>query len=397
MSGQEQDVGYFRGMFIRVSIQVLVYAALSTGAAPAQSFTQTIGGASAQDGVGAMLSSDGFRIGVRDHDPVTTRHLGQVYTMGAAGGFVSSTTLELLERTFLQDLINAPDGSAFLVGSVLTEPGNGHDGLLIKLSSTGAVLWTRILAAPGSQQYFSATALADGGAVVCGVNEAGAGHDALIARFSVSGDTLWTHIEPSVTDAEAHAIVNAGNDLIVTGRQANFSGTSDVLLLRLGMNGTPAWTTTIGGPENDEGRAIVTSGADTFIIAGWTDSYGAFDVTSQSRPRHAYLVAIDLEGDTLWTKAVGDTLYARSAFALASAPNGDLFLAGERYGSALSDALVARLTSSGSLIWERTLDTGKEERLTHLLALPDGFLGTGWSFGPFGRQVLFIRRNADGF
>ena len=71
--------------------------------------------------------------------------------------------------------------------------------------------------------------------------------------------------------------------------------------------------------------------------------------------------------------------------------------AGERIDQGRSDALLIRRTSSGAPVWERSIDTGKEERLVNVLPMADGMLGTGWSFGEFGRQLLVIRRNADGF
>jgi hypothetical protein len=152
-----------------------------------------------------------------------------------------------------------------------------------------------------------------------------------------------------------------------------------------------------GRAADEEGRAIIAQDPNTFVVAGWTRSFGRFDVSTGRIPDHAYLMAVDLEGDTLWAQAIGDTVFQRRAFALNIASNGDLLIAGERIDQGRSDALLIRRTSSGAPVWERSIDTGKEERLVHLLPLADGMLGTGWSFGGFGRQLLVIRRNADGF
>lgn len=146
----------------------------------------------------------------------------------------------------------------------------------------------------------------------------------------------------------------------------------------------------------DVGRAAVVAAPGTVVVAGWTNSVGAFDVTSQRRPYHAYLAAFDTDGDTLWTRAIGDTTYDQRAYAMIPAVNGDFYLVGERGTSALSDAVLMRISSQGVVVWQRVLDLGKEERFTHLAALPDAVLATGWSFGEFGRQVLFVKRSADG-
>lgn len=362
----------------------------------AQSFTQTIGGNNSQDGVGAMFSGTGFAIGVREFVSADGRHEGVVYTMNGSGGFESSVPLADERPSFLQGLANVQDGTAFLFGSVI-ETDAEHDALLVKLSATGSVAWSVTPAAGGSQQYWGAASLADGGAIACGVDQQGQGHDVLVARHDQNGSVLWSHVVPGPTDAEAHDVTVDGNTIIVTGRQLTFSGKSDVLFMRLDLDGTVIWNTTSGGAENEEGRSITSVGNSTFVMVGWTNSYGPFDETSQLILPQAYLIAIDLNGDTLWTETAGDTIHEYSAYSIETAPNGDLLVAGERSTSGLSDALVQRYTASGSLIWERTADTGKEERLTHVMPFADGLVCTGWSSGPFSRQVLFIRRNADGF
>lgn len=386
---------YIRGMYRRLS---LLFAPLlmCSHTLSAQSFTQTIGGNNSQDGVGAMVAGAGYALGVREFVPGDGRHEGLVYAMSNAGGFESSTTLTDDRPSFLQGLANAQDGTAFLFGSVI-EADAEHDALLVKLSTTGSVLWSVTPEAAGSQQYWGAATLPDGGAIVCGVNQLGEGHDVLIARHDQNGAVVWSHVVPGPTDAEAHGVTVDGNDIVVTGRQLTFSGKSDVLFMRLDLDGTVIWNTTSGGAEDEVGRSIISVGNSTFVMAGWTDSYGPFDETSLDIFPQAYLIAIDLDGDTLWTETLGDTIHENHAYAIDQAPNGDLFIAGERSTSALSDGLIQRLTVTGDLIWERTLDTGKEERLTHILPLADGLVCTGWSFGPFSRQVLFIRRNADGF
>lgn len=384
-----------RSMGHELAAVVALCMGFSSGA---QSFTQTSGGQSAQDGVGAMVVGSGYAVAVRDRDPGAQRHVGTIYAMNGSGGFQSANALALTEPAFLQGLVNAADGSAFVLGSILpaNDPAD-HDGLLVKLSNSGAVVWTVHPTVNGSQQYFNGTALPDGGIVVCGVEENGNGHDALITRFDAGGNVVWSHTGPGTTDAEAYGIAATSSDLIITGRQRTFGGHDDALLMRLDLSGNVVWTTTSGGPRNEQSRAVVNAGNGTFISAGWTNSVGAFDVSTQRIPDHVHLIAFDLDGDTLWTRAFGDTIFDREAHAMGLAPNGDLFVVGQRAALFLSDALVMRVSASGTLLWQRSIDLGEEDRLLHVLPLTDGVVSTGWSFGPFGRQLLFIRRNADGF
>ncbi|MCB0771495.1 MAG: PQQ-binding-like beta-propeller repeat protein [Flavobacteriales bacterium] len=363
----------------------------------AQSFTQTHGGASAQDGVGAMVVGDGYLAGVRDHDPVELEHRGQRYALTGGGGLIGTSTMDFPNEVFLQAMGNALDGSAFLVGSTLTPWENEHDGIIVKLGGDGNEQWSATFGGIRSQQFMCVAALPDGGAIACGVSTEHGGHDALAVRFSAEGSVLWSAVQESATDVEAHGVAVEGDVIMITGRQMAFGGTSDLLLWRLDLSGSEIWSTTHGRAANDEGRAIIAQDPNTFIVAGWTNSFGMIDQSSGRRYTHVYLLAVDLEGDTIWTKAIGDTLYDHRAYTLAQAPNGDLLLAGERIDQASSDALLIRRTATGDAIWDRVIDTGRNDRLVHLLPLSEAIIGTGRSFGEFGRQLLFIRRSPDGF
>lgn len=376
---------------------VLFSAQASLHHCRAQSFTQTIGGASAQDGIGAMPTPSGYLVGVRDHDPQMGRHVGRSYQLSATGSLQSTVDLPLNGSVFLHGMATGPNGTAFQFGSVLPRSGDQHQALLVKLNNQGDVIWTALDSLSGSVQYFGAAGMPDEGVVVCGVVKGQTGHDALISRYGPNGEQLWTRVLASFTDEEAYAVAVDGPDLLISGRTLNFSGTSDMLVARLDMNGQVVWTTTFGGTAMEEARAIVPLGNGQFVAAGWTTSYGAFSPVLNAIPAHAYLVAMDLQGDTLWTRAFGNATLERRAYALAKAPNGELLLAGEVGTLGYTDVLLQRISPTGALLWERTIDTGKEERLVHILPLSDGLIATGRSFGEFGRQLLFIRRNSNGF
>lgn len=344
-----------------------------------------------------MPTQTGYLAGVRDHDPQLGRHVGRSYRLSGTGSLQSSVDLPLNGSVFLQGMATASNGVAFQFGSVLPLWGDQHQGLVVKFNEQGDVVWTALDSLSESVQYFGATGVQDDGVVVCGVVEGTTGHDAVISRYGSNGEQQWTRVLESATNEEAYAVAVDGTDLIVTGRSVNFSGTSDMLFARLDLDGNLIWSTTWGGSAMEEARAMVSIGNGQFVAAGWTTSYGTFNPTLNAIPAHVHLVAVDLQGDTLWTKTFGNADLEHRAYALTMATNGDLLLAGEVGTFGRSDALLQRLTQSGDMIWERTVDTGKEERIVHLLPRSDGFIGTGRSFGEFGRQVLFIRRNNDGF
>lgn len=382
------------------SVAMLVFglSGIVGGKLSAQGFVIQHGPALSQDGVGAVPFSGGFLIGARAFEHSPDRHAAGIWTAGADGSDQGTSIVnEIPGKVFLQGMIASADGGLFLHGSAIPEHGHEHDGFIIKRGLDGSMAWTATLPMDGDQHYLGAAALPDGGVVVCGTTNSSGDHDALIARFDANGAMSWMAAEGFELDEEAYAVAVQANDILVTGRQLNFGGTSDAWFARLSLDGEVLWTTSWGGIANDIGRSIVPLGPGSFVMAGTTNSFGPYDHTEHRIKDNIYLIAIDLNGDSLWTRTVGDTIYDRRAFDLAVTENGELLISGER--SAVigeSDSQALRTSMNGSLIWERTWDLGKEERLLAIEPLPDGFVATGWSFGEWSRQVTLVRKDPNG-
>ena len=365
---------------------------------PAQSFVNSFGGPLAQDGVGVVQTLNGFAVGVRDFSEGPSRHFAQLLLTSNGGSIQSWDAIdELSGSVFPQAIANAAEDAVFLAGSSIAPGAETHDAFVLKRNSNGTIAWITQPAITGDEQYFALEPLPDGGAVACGVRAVGAGHDAWVGRFAADGTVLWNTAVGLAGDEEAYALLINGNDILLAGKQSGFSGTSDAWLARMDLDGNELWTASWGGDKNELGRGVVALGGNNFLMAGTTNTFGMLDTTENRIKDNVYLVAFDLNGDTLWTRAVGDTLFDHRALCMDVAPNGDILVGGERGEvPGESDALVYRLAANGDPIWERAWHMGKEDRLIDLLALPDGFISTGWSFTELARQVLLIRRDPDG-
>lgn len=385
--------------FRRASHALALTAFLAdAGAAAGQGFVNTFGGPKAEDGVGVVPTGAGFAVATRRHTGGEPAFTGELLRIAANGSELSWGPISGLDGViFLQGMAPANGGGAFLAGSRFAPDSSHHDGLVVKLLPDGGTEWVAHPTVPGDQQYLCVTGLPDGGAIAAGMRSIGSGHDAWVSRFAADGAMAWSQAVGDLSDEEALAIDVQGNDILITGRQVNFGGTSDAFLARLGLDGTIAWTTSWGGVGREVGCGLKAIGPGSFLLAGTTDSDGGYDFTEQRRKDHVYLVAFDLNGDSLWTRAIGDTLFDRRAWCLDIAANGDILIGGERSPvSATSDALAYRLDAQGHVLWQRTWDLGKEERLQAMHALPDGFIATGWAFTDAARQVLAIRRDPNG-
>ena len=241
-----------------------------------------------------------------------------------------------------------------------------------------------------------ATVLADGSVVATGTTSGTGKHDALVMRVSSAGQLMWTTILPGALDDEGLGIAPDATGVLITGRQMNFGGTADRLFARLDLSGALQWASSWGGSRNDIGRAIARTAGGDLIMAGRSNSSGPYDHTTDTYYDERYLIALNTNGDTLWTRSVGDTLRDQGFNAISIATNGDLYLASEHLTDGNVDALVARTTSSGMPIREHVYDLGDRDKALGILALTDGAVICGWSYGPQSRQVMMLRTDAQG-
>ncbi len=346
-------------------------------------------------GAGVAATASGFRtaVGAMHHPGAQT---AETWTFTSTGSMTGQFAIGPAGQCFVQAGEQNASGQYFLAGSTIRPDSSQHDALLVKLSSTNAVLFTYLGNAANDQQFLDVAPLPDGGAIACGTDNVAGVHHALVSRIDPTGAPAWTVALPGTLSTEANAVAVNGSIVMITGSQKNFGGTTDCFFARLDLSGNLAWTTSWGNPGNDVGEAIEATSASTFVMAGYCSQCGDFDRTEERYKAHMYAIGIDLNGDTAWTAVVGDTLFDRRAFAVDVTTSGDLLLGGEREDLSLVDADVFRTSDSGQPMWEKAYDAARWDRVLDLQALSDGFVAVGWSYGAFSRQVLMLRKDQNG-
>lgn len=376
----------------------IVVMALAVEAHTQGSFTELFGGPLAHDGIGVVECPSGWKVGVRAYSGVTEGHKALLARRNSAGQAVQETTLDLPGRAFIQAMAPAQGGGSYICGSLLPS-GGAHQGLLLRLTPSGSLLWQRTLPSTIGIQFLALTTLGDGSVAVCGMAEGAQGHDVAVARYASDGTLLWSDIEAFDLDAEAHGIAANDQGIMVTGRQQNYGGKSDAFFLYYSLDGSLQMSTSWGGIEDEEGRAITTTPDGNFVMAGTTRSYGPADAQGRRRS-NLHLIKINAAGDTLWTRSYGDLLRDRRVLAMDVSSNGELLIAGSSMGAGIQyndeEAWVARISANGNLLWERNYAQGSSAGLRGIRALSSGFVACGWSFGTTGRRALLLRRDGSG-
>ncbi|NQU20551.1 MAG: SBBP repeat-containing protein, partial [Candidatus Nealsonbacteria bacterium] len=230
--------------------------------------------------------------------------------------------------------------------------------------------------------------------------------DAFVAKISESGQLLWsTYLGGSAEDEGLGIAVDAAGNAWVTG-WTNSSGWafggfntqpgggSDAFLAKIDNNGTIRWVTYLGGSVNDRGHDVAVDTAGNAWVTGWTRSPdwvgGGFDVTFDGGPYDAFVAGVDTNGQPLWSSYLGGG-DKDIGFSIDVDVAGDLWLTGRTastgwvaggfdtiFGGGDHDAMVAKITTGGELLWSSYLGGDARDSAT-AIALDSA--GNAWVTG----------------
>ncbi len=207
-------------------------------------------------------------------------------------------------------------------------------------------------------------------------------------------DTLWTRTfgEADWDFGRSIAQIDSSH-YIIAGYSHSFGNGYEVYLIKIDQNGDSLWTKTYGGPNDDEVFDIKRTPSGNLIIAGWTSSYG-------SGLRDAYLLHMDSDGDTFWSQTYGGS--ARDiAFAILPTIDDGFILAGETRssGSGLSDLYLVKTNAQGDSLWAKTFGGTEQDFGYSVIETADsGFIAVGFteSYGSGLGDVYVVKTNAFG-
>lgn len=210
----------------------------------------------------------------------------------------------------------------YLAAGTIQEPIlNNTDAILYSLDENGIQQWSIPFGGAGIQEFRKVIEVSDGyicvGSSVVGKNTSGQDNrDALIVKISKSGQILWSKTYGSMTYEDASSIVSLKNGGFV------FCGkdTSDIILIRTDINGNVIWNKKYGGNNEDDALSLIQTKDGNIVFAG--------NSATNNSNIDAYAVKINLEGNTLWTRRVGSSQRYEAFNHVIESKDGSLFFTG---------------------------------------------------------------------
>jgi hypothetical protein len=285
-------------------------------------------------------------------------------------------------------------------GAVRPTSGGGVDVFIAKLNAAGnALVYSTYLGGSWDDRAFGIAVDGSGNAYVTGwtyspnfptTNGArqralGGGRDAFVAKLNAAGNALLysTYLGGSTHDSGNAIVIDGSGQAFVAGETLSFdfpvanglrssnSGRQDAFVAKLSADGGALlWSTYLGGYGDDRATSLAIDSSDDVYVAGATDSanfptYHAFQGANRGG-QDGFVTKLSADGRSLlystYLGGSGGTVAAPELVAAIRVDDaGCAFVAGSTgsrdfpvfgalqaaYGGSVSDAFVAKLSSTG--------------------------------------------------
>lgn len=263
-------------------------------------------------------------------------------------------------------------------GDVVQGYGGTKDIWVLKLSASGNTEWqkryggnnldvgNRIIATPDGGYLIAATSSSNDGDIK-GNHSTGTYTDGVLMKISASGAVQWSRCFGGSKNDELLDLLLINGKIFAAGYANSTDGdippsqkNYDVWLLALDENGNKIFSKIYGGSQNDVAYAMCKGTDGTLTLAGYSTS-GDGDITAARGSQDFWIVNVSQSGIINWQKTLGgsDAEYANSIFTdsdggyvaggISYSDDGDISAAkGE------GDYWIVKLNSRGDLVWEKS-------------------------------------------
>jgi hypothetical protein len=247
---------------------------------------------------------------------------------------------------------------------------------IIRTDSNGDTTWMKTyvdsVVLPGS--YVDNTR--DHGYVVA-VNRGTSGP--YIFKTDSNGNVLWAR-EIAVGSVEVYVetiLALPDSNILISGEFLNMNSMSqDIFLMKLNLNGDTIWTRAFGGSYDDYSRSIDITSDGGFIIGGSTLS---FTTSLES----FYLIRTDSGGNILWSKKYENSNEYVRCFSVKQTFDGGFILTGPQGG-------ILKVDSLGNFLWNYKYSFNDFYSFDISLSSDSGFIITGWGLDTLANEGIFI-------
>ena len=347
---------------------------------------------------GYSLSDESFEKtsynrGGSDYWIIKTDANGTIVWDKTIGGSIQTVPSTIMKFDVLKSIIVTPDGGYLLSGESSsplsadkTDVCRGdYDFWILKLSSTGDILWQKTIGAAGYDVVCQVINTLEGGYMIAGISRSNISgeksenaygeSDIWLVKISEFGIIEWEKTYGGTEyDGSDDIIQNPDGSYVVIGSATSgisgnktvpSKGESDIWILKIAGTGDIILQKAIGGTETEGGNGIISTTDGNYLITSNAYSGISGDKTEANKGmRDVWILKLDQQFNILWQKAYGGNKDDQTLKPLQTADGGYLIstssqsgISGDKTSSVMgyNDAWLLKLSATGDLVWQKTI------------------------------------------
>jgi len=318
-------------------------------------------------------------------------------------------SLILNAQTQFQYAISAINGFYHIISFIQTTDGGyagvGHtdscgagswDMYIIKLDANGTLQWTRTVGGPDYDEAWSITQTTDGGYAVVGTSHSyGVKSDIYFVKLDGNGSVQWSRAFVTTNGVYGNSIIQTTDGgYAVVGQTGDYFSGVDIYIAKLDANGILQWSKIASCTSFDYPSSIIQTSDGGYVVAGNTLFTGDIN--------YMYIVKINASGILQWSRAIGGSgIDGDYAVSIIQTTDGGYAVAGYTWSWVTQDydMHIVKLSSSGTLLWSKTIGGTDDEQAFSIIQTTDGgYVVAGYtnSFGAGLGDMYIVKLNSSG-
>ncbi len=292
------------------------------------------------------------------------------------------------------------DGGYVIAGATSSFGADQSDVYLIKVNALGDTQWTRTYGGAGWQAAYSVQQTADSGYILAGSTADSLFEHGYLVRADHSGETLWTRTFGP--DSQAFQRVDEiqqtdDGGFVFVGWAFDEERHVASYVIRTDANGDTLWTRNLGDPDSGYYHAysVRQTKDNGYVVSGGRSPL-------DSGNSDTYLVKLDSGGGTTWSATFGDT-GSQSGYSVEQTADGGYIVVGRTDYSIQSDGhdvYMVRTDANGNALWTRVLREANDQVGNTVHQTPDGgYALCGWTgiiMNDSSSDAYLVRTDANG-
>lgn len=265
-------------------------------------------------------------------------------------------------------------------GGFISAGSRGTGVGVMKLESDGDITWKYTYSELGDDaQVGSLQFTSDNGYILAGwtnLLDLDTGGDIWAMKLTSAGSVSWIKTYGTSETELTRSIQQTtdGGYIIAGYTYSTSSGLADIWIIKLDQNGNVSWQKTYGGNDSDQAFSIQQTTDGGYIVAGYACSYGAGGADF-------WVLKLTSTGSVSWQKTYGGTAYDM-AFSIKQTSDGGYVVAGQTasYGAGSWDYWILKLTSTGTVSAQKAFGKSSADSAHYIEQISEGgYIITGYT------------------